>query len=170
MLSIPHLIVIFVVALVIFGPEKLPELARNLGKVMAEFRRATGDLRTTFEGHLRDIEREGETRRIASPDTPRNPPAPPPSIETVSASSTLAPSSPGTIPSNPPNAAATAVTSGELFPEPPADPDDMKSRDIGHDPYLMGTEFAPVESRHEPEPAKSETSDERVSDGDQRPS
>ena len=40
MLSIPHLIVIFIVALVIFGPEKIPELARNLGKVMAEFRRA----------------------------------------------------------------------------------------------------------------------------------
>ena len=36
MLSIPHLIIIFVVALVVFGPEKLPELARNLGKVMAE--------------------------------------------------------------------------------------------------------------------------------------
>lgn len=167
MLSIPHLIVIFVVALVVFGPEKLPELARNLGKVMAEFRRATGDLRTTFEGHLRDIEREGETRRIASPDTPRNPPVPPPTIETASAASTPAPSSPGTIPSNPPNAAA--LTSGELFPEPPVDPD-MKSRGIGHDPYLMGTEFAPVESPDDPLPAKSENSDERVSDGDHRPS
>lgn len=64
MLSIPHLIIIFVVALVVFGPEKLPELARNLGKVMAEFRRATGELRNTFEGHLRDLERESEQRRI----------------------------------------------------------------------------------------------------------
>jgi len=64
MLSVPHLIVIFVVALVVFGPEKLPELARNLGKVMAEFRRATGALRNTFEGHLRDLERESEQRRI----------------------------------------------------------------------------------------------------------
>jgi TatA/E family protein of Tat protein translocase len=64
MLSIPHLIIIFVVALVVFGPEKLPELARNLGKVMAEFRRATGDLRSTFEGHMRDLERESDTRRI----------------------------------------------------------------------------------------------------------
>ena len=64
MLSIPHLIIIFVVALVVFGPEKLPELARNLGKVMAEFRRATGDLRSTFEGHMRDLEREADTRRI----------------------------------------------------------------------------------------------------------
>jgi len=64
MLSIPHLIIIFVVALVVFGPEKLPELARTLGKVMAEFRRATGDLRSTFEDHLRDLEREAEVRRI----------------------------------------------------------------------------------------------------------
>jgi sec-independent protein translocase protein TatB len=64
MLSIPHLIIIFVVALVVFGPEKLPELARTLGKVMGEFRRATGDLRLTFEDHLRDLEREAENRKI----------------------------------------------------------------------------------------------------------
>jgi len=66
MLSIPHLIIIFVVALVVFGPEKLPELARNLGKVMAEFKRATGDLRSTFEGHLKDLEREADQRKIGS--------------------------------------------------------------------------------------------------------
>jgi TatA/E family protein of Tat protein translocase len=64
MFSIPHIIVIFVVALVVFGPEKLPELARNLGKVMGEFRRATGDLRSTFEGHMRDLEREADLRKI----------------------------------------------------------------------------------------------------------
>ena len=63
MLSIPHLIIIFVVALVVFGPEKIPELARNLGKIMAEFRRVTGDLRSTFEGHLRDL----PVRRIGGP-------------------------------------------------------------------------------------------------------
>ncbi|HTU34080.1 MAG TPA: twin-arginine translocase TatA/TatE family subunit [Candidatus Acidoferrum sp.] len=64
MLSVPHLIIIFLVALVVFGPEKLPELARNFGKVMAEFRRATGDLRSTFEEHMRDLEREADDRRI----------------------------------------------------------------------------------------------------------
>jgi sec-independent protein translocase protein TatB len=66
MLSIPHLIIIFAVALVVFGPDKLPELARNLGKVMAEFKRATGDLRSTFEEHLRELERETTERRINS--------------------------------------------------------------------------------------------------------
>lgn len=64
MFSVPHLIIIFLVALVVFGPEKLPELARNFGKVMAEFRRATGDLRSTFEEHMRDLEREAGDRRI----------------------------------------------------------------------------------------------------------
>jgi sec-independent protein translocase protein TatB len=64
MLSIPHLIVIFVVALIVFGPEKLPELARNFGKLMGEFRRATGDLRSTFEDHMRELEHEAEQRKI----------------------------------------------------------------------------------------------------------
>lgn len=58
MLSVPHLILIFLVALIVFGPEKLPELARNFGKIMAEFKRATGDLKAGFEEHMRDLERE----------------------------------------------------------------------------------------------------------------
>jgi|HubBroStandDraft_6_1064221.scaffolds.fasta_scaffold88276_3 TatA/E family protein of Tat protein translocase len=64
MFSIAHIVIIFVVALVVFGPEKLPDLARNLGKVMGEFRRATGDLRSTFEGHMRDLEREADLRKV----------------------------------------------------------------------------------------------------------
>jgi TatA/E family protein of Tat protein translocase len=58
MLSLPHLVVVFVVALVIFGPEKLPELARTLGKLTAEFRKATGDLRASFEEQMRQLERD----------------------------------------------------------------------------------------------------------------
>ena len=73
MLSIPHLIIIFVVALIVFGPEKLPELARSLGKVMAEFRRATNELRGTFEDHMRDLEREAVQRRSAPTATPELP-------------------------------------------------------------------------------------------------
>jgi sec-independent protein translocase protein TatB len=63
MLSVPHLIVIFLVALVVFGPEKLPELARNVGKFMAEFRRMSNEFKGTFEGHMRDLERETQERR-----------------------------------------------------------------------------------------------------------
>lgn len=62
MFSIPHIAILFVVVLVVFGPEKLPELARNFGRIMGEFRKATGELRSTFEGHMRDLERETELR------------------------------------------------------------------------------------------------------------
>jgi TatA/E family protein of Tat protein translocase len=93
MLSIPHLIIIFVVALVVFGPEKLPDLARNLGKVLSEFKRATGDLRSTLEGHMRDLERETEQRRIASAPPAASPAEP----------SSVAPA-PGTVPTTPPHA------------------------------------------------------------------
>jgi TatA/E family protein of Tat protein translocase len=68
MLSIPHLIVIFIVALVVFGPEKLPELARNLGKIMGEVRRATNEVRGTFEEHMRDLEREAQARQHPNPE------------------------------------------------------------------------------------------------------
>jgi TatA/E family protein of Tat protein translocase len=58
MLSIPHMIVVFVVVLVVFGPQKLPELARGLGKLMAEFRKASADFKTAFEEEMRDLERQ----------------------------------------------------------------------------------------------------------------
>jgi sec-independent protein translocase protein TatB len=58
MLSIPHMIVVFVVVLVVFGPQKLPELARGLGKLMAEFRKASTDFKTAFEEEMRDLERQ----------------------------------------------------------------------------------------------------------------
>ena len=68
MLSIPHMIVIFVVVLVVFGPQKLPELARGLGKLMAEFRKASLDFKTAFEEEMRDLERQAllAERRKAS--------------------------------------------------------------------------------------------------------
>jgi TatA/E family protein of Tat protein translocase len=69
MLSIPHMIVVFVVVLVVFGPQKLPELARGLGKLMAEFRKASTDFKTAFEEEMRDLERQArevERRKIAS--------------------------------------------------------------------------------------------------------
>ncbi|PYT81110.1 MAG: hypothetical protein DMG40_10520 [Acidobacteria bacterium] len=58
MLSIPHMIVVFIVVLVVFGPQKLPELARGLGKLMAEFRKASTDFRSAFEEEMRDLERQ----------------------------------------------------------------------------------------------------------------
>jgi TatA/E family protein of Tat protein translocase len=66
MLSLPHLVILFVIALLVFGPEKLPELARMLGKAMAEFRRVTTDVRRVVEDEMRDMElknREADLRK-----------------------------------------------------------------------------------------------------------
>lgn len=58
MFSIPHIVIIFVVVLVVFGPHKLPELARGLGKLLAEFRKASTDFKLAFEEEMRNIERQ----------------------------------------------------------------------------------------------------------------
>jgi sec-independent protein translocase protein TatB len=52
------MIVVFVVVLVVFGPQKLPELARGLGKIMAEFRKASTDFKSAFEEEMREMERQ----------------------------------------------------------------------------------------------------------------
>ena len=52
-LGMPELIVIFVIALIIFGPRKLPELGRSLGKSIAEFKKASNELRSTLEEEIR---------------------------------------------------------------------------------------------------------------------
>ena len=64
MLSIPHMIVVFLVVLVVFGPQKLPELARSFGKLMAEFRKASGDFKSAFEEEMRDLERQARVAEL----------------------------------------------------------------------------------------------------------
>ena len=49
----PELILILVIALIIFGPRKLPELGRSLGKSLAEFKRASTELKSTLEEEIR---------------------------------------------------------------------------------------------------------------------
>jgi TatA/E family protein of Tat protein translocase len=115
MFSVPHLIIIFAVALMVFGPEKLPELARTLGKVMGEFRRATGDLRSTFEGHMRELEREAELRQVREAQPASHPgqtieggsatPALPISTPEKTSEDPLPPA-PGTVSTEPPNSFA----------------------------------------------------------------
>src|SRR5229473_3722781 len=58
MFSVPHIVILFVVVLVLFGPHKLPELARGLGKLMAEFRKASTDFKMAFEEEMRNVERQ----------------------------------------------------------------------------------------------------------------
>ena len=57
-IGMPELIVIFVVALIVFGPRKLPELGKSLGKSLAEFKRASNELRNTLDEEIRVEERK----------------------------------------------------------------------------------------------------------------
>ncbi|MEO5923529.1 MAG: TatA/E family twin arginine-targeting protein translocase [Bryobacteraceae bacterium] len=60
-LGVPEMAVIFILALVLFGPKKLPELGRTIGKAMTEFRRASNDLKATFEREMHTLERENQS-------------------------------------------------------------------------------------------------------------
>src|SRR5262245_27621879 len=57
-IGFPELLVIFVIALIVFGPKKLPDLGRSLGKSLAEFKRASNELRNTLEEEVRLEERK----------------------------------------------------------------------------------------------------------------
>ncbi|MCL4685034.1 Sec-independent protein translocase protein TatB [Myxococcota bacterium] len=100
-IGMTELLVILVVALIVFGPNKLPELARSLGKAMNEFRRASSDLRSTFQDSA----------------SPAPPPVRPPAIassEPESASKKAA--------ASPPDAAAEKAGSSTATRESGTDP------------------------------------------------
>ena len=69
-IGMPELIVIFVIALIIFGPRKLPELGRSLGKSINEFKRASNELKNTLEDEIR-VDEQRTTRRKAPVRPPR---------------------------------------------------------------------------------------------------
>lgn len=62
-LGLPELLMIFAVALIVFGPRRLPEIGRTLGKALNEFKKATDDLKSTIE---REVQVE-ETRQALAP-------------------------------------------------------------------------------------------------------
>jgi len=59
--GVQEMAIIFLVALVLFGPKKLPELGRTIAKAITEFRRASSDLKATFEREMQSLERESES-------------------------------------------------------------------------------------------------------------
>ena len=81
-IGMPELIIIFVIALIVFGPRKLPELGRSLGKSLAEFKKASNELRSTLEEEIRleeqraNFEATKEASKAVAP-TPTPAPAPP---------------------------------------------------------------------------------------------
>jgi len=82
-IGMPEMIVIAVIALIIFGPRKLPELGKSLGKSIAEFKRASNELKNTLEDEIRTEELQDARKSAqippgaATPSTPTAAPAPP---------------------------------------------------------------------------------------------
>ena len=71
-IGIPEMIFIFVLALLIFGPKKLPELGRSFGKGLAEFRKASNELKSTFQREMDNIETETKQVKEAASELKRN--------------------------------------------------------------------------------------------------
>jgi TatA/E family protein of Tat protein translocase len=67
--GMPELIIILTIALIIFGPRKLPELGRSLGKSLGEFKRASNELRNTLDEEIR-IEEQRNAERATPPPRP----------------------------------------------------------------------------------------------------
>jgi sec-independent protein translocase protein TatA len=63
-IGMPELIIIMVIALIIFGPRKLPELGRSLGKSINEFKKASNELRSTLEDEIRVEEQKEQRAKI----------------------------------------------------------------------------------------------------------
>src|ERR1051325_12067238 len=63
----PETVFIFFLALILFGPKKLPELGRTVGKALTEFRRASNELKSTFDREMKSLEQETESfKQIAN--------------------------------------------------------------------------------------------------------
>lgn len=60
-IGFPELLIIIAIALIVFGPNKLPELARAFGKAMREFKKATEEIKESFEAETRDLEQFKQT-------------------------------------------------------------------------------------------------------------
>jgi TatA/E family protein of Tat protein translocase len=113
-IGIPELLIIFVIALIVFGPKKLPDLGRSLGKSISEFKRASNELRNTLEEEVR-IEEQKEQRKVLA-------------SEVASASTSGAPSSvdlpptdPSMIQTDTADLLADAQDHQDVQPDTPAD-------------------------------------------------
>jgi TatA/E family protein of Tat protein translocase len=158
MLSIPHMIVVFLVVLVVFGPQKLPELARSFGKLMAEFRKASNDFKNAFEEEMRDLERQARIAELkkqvaeanAAADaalrggTAGTPVPPAPSVATTPLAEATAQSHSGDFPVVTPfaesvprldgeNGEMKAAESTKAEPEPANPPDNAAEKPPSHD-------------------------------------
>ena len=76
-IGMTELVIILVIALIIFGPRKLPELGRSLGKSIGEFKRASNELRNTIEDEIRVEETKDRVSQAPAATAPPAADAPP---------------------------------------------------------------------------------------------
>ena len=108
-IGMPELVLIFVVALLVFGPKKLPEIGKSLGKGLAEFKRASDELKKTIETEIE----QGKTEVASIKDSVASIPA-----SLASAKTEPAPSQPAA--PAPPSPAEGAPTTPDSTPIQPA--------------------------------------------------
>jgi TatA/E family protein of Tat protein translocase len=68
-LGMPELVIILVIALIVFGPRKLPELGRSLGKSIGEFRKASNELKHTLDEEIRMEEQKDQRTKMEAEQT-----------------------------------------------------------------------------------------------------
>lgn len=90
-LGMGELLIIGVVALIVFGPRKLPELGRSLGKTLQEFRRASNELKHTLDEEISLEERNAERAKAAASSTGSALGTDPAAVESPAATETAAP-------------------------------------------------------------------------------
>ena len=145
----PEVILILVVALIVFGPRRLPEIGKSMGKMLAEFRKASNDFKRTIDDELEaEKVREAQTLPVAAPPVdiaPSNaavspaesewrppydaPPSTTESLETAAAEPAVAPAPV----SDPPAAASDASTPSSTEPRIEAPVESVVSRNRSAD-------------------------------------
>jgi sec-independent protein translocase protein TatA len=63
-LGLPELLVIFVIALLVFGPKKLPELGKSIGRAMAEFKKASDEFKESMQEEMKEVEKSANLEEI----------------------------------------------------------------------------------------------------------
>ena len=110
-IGIPELIVIFIVALVVFGPKKLPDLGKSLGHGLREFNKAKNELKATWDEQLREAETHLQSTKEVVQEPLRE------TIASINSANPIHDTGHQLTPGTP-----TEAPHADKHPEPPADP------------------------------------------------
>ena len=140
--SFTHIAIVFIVALLVFGPEKLPEVARIVGKALGDFRKASTDFRRVVETEFAEIERqarekeEREKQKALAASTPASAPLLAQGAATAEGAASSAPTAPADD--------ASAVPGTEASPMPTIAPPGSVANSTVHDSGAGGSAVHPA--------------------------